>query len=165
MLTKIKQRLFLLTVFFFMFLISCDKDDDPQMPPKNPDKTTLLKLVNDIRSKGCNCGDEYYPPAPEVRWSDILVLAAKDHSNDMNKNIFFSHTGSDGSNAGERIKRHNYIWASYGENIAKGQKTEEQVVNDWINSPTHCKNIMKADFTEMGVATSGLYWTQLFARQ
>ncbi|HEX2533991.1 MAG TPA: CAP domain-containing protein, partial [Chitinophagaceae bacterium] len=121
-----------------------------------------LKLVNDQRKKGCNCGDTYYPAAAALTWNNQLEKAAQVHSNDMAAKKYFSHIAPDGSNAGERIDRQGYPWKTYGENIGLGYATEKEVVQAWIKSPGHCKNLMSAAFTEMGVARSGLYWTQEF---
>lgn len=53
-----------------------------------------------------------------------------------------------------------------GENIAMGQSTPEAVVNAWMNSPGHRANILKDDFTMIGVGCckSGgrYYWAQIF---
>ena len=49
-----------------------------------------------------------------------------------------------------------------GENVAFGQETAEQVMNDWLNSPGHCAAIVSKDFTCMGAGEFDGYWTQLF---
>lgn len=123
-------------------------------------KTVLLQLVNDARKKGGNCGNTYYAPAPALTWSGQLEKAAQNHSNDMYRNKYFSHTGSDGSGSGERINQAGYNWRYYGENIAGGYKTEREVIIGWLSSPAHCRNIMNRNFKEMGVARAGDYWTQ-----
>jgi uncharacterized protein YkwD len=58
-----------------------------------------------------------------------------------------------------------------GENIASGQTTPEEVVQEWIASPTHCATLMNTGFTDMGVAyavdmnsEAGIYWAQVFGR-
>jgi uncharacterized protein YkwD len=43
-----------------------------------------------------------------------------------------------------------------------GYTTEKQVVDAWLKSPGHCKNIMNKNYKEMGVARVGTYWTQTF---
>jgi uncharacterized protein YkwD len=57
---------------------------------------------------------------PPLAANAALATAAQAHSNDMANNNFFSHTGSDGSNPGQRISRAGYSWYTYGENIAAG---------------------------------------------
>ncbi len=130
--------------------------------PENVSSAKVLSLVNDYRANGCNCGGTHYPPVPEVHWNSKLAKAALDHSVDMHNNNYFSHTGLDGSTPGDRIARAGYIWWTVGENIAKGYPSEEAVVQAWIDSPGHCKNIMNGEFREMGLGTSGPYWTQEF---
>lgn len=127
-------------------------------------KTELLRLVNEARRSGYRCGNEYYPPVKPLVWSGKLEAAAKNHANDMSRNNFFSHTSSNGASVVGRLKSVDYKWLSFGENIAMGYKSERDAVNAWLKSPSHCKNIMCGDFTEMGVATSGVYWTQVFGR-
>src|SRR2546423_9277507 len=68
-------------------------------------KTLLLQLVNEARKKGCTCSNTYYPPVPPLTWNDQLETAAKEHSNDMFKNKYFSHIGADGSDVGSRIEQ------------------------------------------------------------
>lgn len=137
--------------------------DDPL--PETVNKAVLLRLVNDVRKKGCSCGKNYYSPAQPLTWSEQLEKAALKHSNDMFQKKYFSHTGSDGSGSGDRISRVGYKWKFYGENIAHGYRTEKEVIAGWLSSPGHCRNIMNKFFTEMGVAKMGTYWTQDFGRK
>lgn len=45
------------------------------------------------------------------------------------------------------------------ENVAAGQSSAEQVVNDWMNSPGHRANILAGDATQIDVGQSGGFWT------
>lgn len=162
-------------LLFGMLLYSCRKDDTvaEQTNNNNGGKTSpgdstvhesvLLSLVNNIRKSGCTCGSTAMPAVAPVTWNNLLEKAALDHSVDMHKNNYFSHTGRDGSSPGHRITRAGYNWRAYGENIAKGQTTEQEVMNGWLQSEDHCKNIMSSNVNEMGVGRDGNYWTQIFA--
>jgi len=130
--------------------------------PATLNKAVLLQLVNDARKKGCNCGKTYYGPLSPLSWNNQLEKAAFIHSNDMFRNKYFGHTGSDGSGSGERISNTGYNWKYYGENIAQGFQTEKEVVAGWLSSPGHCANIMNKNYREMGIARAGDYWTQDF---
>lgn len=130
----------------------------------------LLNLVNQARVQGRTCGDTAFPPAPPLTWEDDLEDAAQRHSNDMAFNNFFSHTGSDGSDVGQRVTAAGYDWRMVGENIAAGQRSIAEVVQAWLDSPGHCANIMNAGFKEIGAAVAvnpsadfQVYWTQVFA--
>ena len=64
------------------------------------------------------------------------------------------------------MKKFGISYTSAGENIAMGQETPQEVMNAWMNSDGHRKNILNPDFTELGVGIaakgSSLYWTQMF---
>jgi len=148
-------------------LLSCSKaatsaDSGITAGNTSLNRELMLKLVNEVRQKGCNCDGTYYPPAPALAWNELLEKAAFAHASDMQKNNYFSHTAKDGSNAGTRIERVGYSWKTYGENIAHGYRSEKEVVEGWLSSPGHCRNIMNRSFREMGVAKVGLYWAQEF---
>ena len=102
------------------------------------------------------------PPVSPVTWNDQLAKAAYEHSADMKTKNYFEHIAPDGSNPGERITATGYIWRTYGENIALGYKDEQAVMNGWLTSEGHCKNIMNANFKEMGAGREGNYWSQEF---
>lgn len=123
----------------------------------------LLQAVNKVRSKGCTCGGTYMPPVKALQWSNKLELAAEDHSDYMNRNKTLNHTGAKRSTPGSRISAAGYKWSFFAENIAMGQRTVEEVMQSWLSSPGHCKNIMNKNATEMGAAKSGAYWTIDFA--
>nr|WP_281392501.1 CAP domain-containing protein [Chitinophaga varians] len=123
------------------------------------DRAVLLSLVNDVRSKGCNCGGVQMPPVGPVVWNDLLEKAAYNFSVDMKTNNFFSHTSPSGSTPGNRLDAVGYKWNTYGENIAQGYSTEQAVIQAWIASPGHCKNIMNGSYKDMGVGRAGTYWT------
>ncbi len=129
----------------------------------NVNKTKMLQLVNNVRQTGCNCGSTVMPPVAPVTWNDKLAKAAYEHSLEMKINNYFSHTGFNGSNAGQRITAAGYLWKTYGENIAKGYTSEQAVVSGWLSSEGHCKNIMGANFKEMGAGREENYWTQVFS--
>ncbi len=126
-------------------------------------KDTLLILVNEARTSGYQCGDTYYPPVGEVEWNDKLEEAARLNSNYMFQFKTIGHVWSDFTNGGDRITSVGYDWSAYGENAAWGNMTETTVVQGWLNSPGHCKNMMKGVFKFMGVTRTGDYWTQVFA--
>jgi len=131
-------------------------------------RDAFLAAVNQARSVRQVCGNTPYGPAPPVSWSDNLAMAAYLHSEDMVLNAFFSHTGSDGSSAGQRISRQGYPWRTYGENIAVGHSTVSSVIQGWLGSEGHCRNLMNPAFTEIGAGyavgpyggnPAARYWT------
>jgi uncharacterized protein YkwD len=165
-----KKRMLFSLLFAALVSVSCSKAEGLSDPPTGSDlkapisvnKEMLLQLVNDARKKGCQCGDTYYAPAPVISWNDMLEKAAFHHAKDMSRNDYFSHTGKDGTTVSQRMERVGYHWKVYGENIGMGYKDEREVIEGWLRSPGHCKNIMNMKFKEMAVAHVGNYWTQTF---
>jgi uncharacterized protein YkwD len=153
-----KKITFMLLVAFLVS--SCDGLTDAITPAN---QNEVVKLVNEWRTKGCQCGSTQMPPVGTVVAQTQLDEAALKHSQDMERQNYFSHTGKNGSNPGQRITATGYQWQTYGENIAQGYTTEQAVVEAWIKSEGHCRNIMNGNFKEMGIGKSGSYWTQVFA--
>lgn len=116
----------------------------------------VVALVNAERAKA-GCGP--------LTFNATLARAAQGHSDDMAARDFFDHTNPDGAGPGDRVTAAGYPWSTYGENIAKGQSSAEQVMEAWMNSPGHRANILNCDFKEIGVGihdAGGPYWTQVF---
>jgi uncharacterized protein YkwD len=154
---------FLLPIFLTINSPASGKEPVPPGKGLTPiNKPLLLQLVNEVRRKGCRCGDTFYPASPALTWNSKLEQAAIVHSNDMYANNYFSHADQDGMKAGDRLDDAGYRWRTYGENIAFGYRSERDVVKGWILSPGHCKNIMNKAFKEMAVSRVGDYWTQVF---
>ncbi|HEU4535989.1 MAG TPA: CAP domain-containing protein [Polyangiaceae bacterium] len=130
----------------------------------------VFNLVNQARSQARLCGTQSFAAAPALRWDDRLGRAAQGHSTDMATKNYFSHTSPDGRTFVDRIKAEGYTsFAALGENIAAGQQTPAQVVDAWLKSAGHCKNIMNPNFRDIGVGratggTFGVYWTQDFGK-
>ena len=98
--------------------------------------------------------------------SEKLDTAADLHSQDMAENGYYSHRSKDGSRAGDRMRRQGYQWRMWGENIARGQRSAEEVVEAWMNSSGHRSMILNEKFTHVGVGyanPSRPYWTLKFA--
>ncbi|WP_288426050.1 CAP domain-containing protein [uncultured Spirosoma sp.] len=132
----------------------------------------MLTYINQARSKSCQCGTTTYPAVPALALNTQLNTASDAHAVDMATNNYFSHTGRDGSQPWDRMTRAGYNWRAAGENIAAGYTTVRATVDGWLKSPGHCKNIMSANFTEVGVgygynanSTYKHYWVTDFGKR
>jgi uncharacterized protein YkwD len=79
-----------------------------------------------------------------------------------------THEGSDGSTPAQRVERQGYHYFATGENVALGQASVAEVMDSWMNSPHHRRNIL-GDFTEIGAALAEdadgrPYWAVDFGR-
>lgn len=141
--------------------------DEPEWAPEwGDDEREVFRLVNVSRMVLQVCGSERMGAVPQLRWNDQLRDAARAHSRHMARRGFFDHVAPNGSTPADRAEDAGYPTRSVGENIAAGQPTPSSVMESWMDSPGHCRNIMDGGYTELGV---GLYvhegapfWTQVF---
>ncbi len=93
-----------------------------------------------------------------------LSKVAREKSRDMASNGYFAHNSPSYGSPFDMMKQFGISYSTAGENIAKGQRTPEEVVNAWMNSEGHRANIMNANFTHIGVGyvEQGNHWTQQF---
>lgn len=137
---------------------------------EQPLRAEVLALVNAARAAGATCGDEVFPPVPPLKEDARLVRSAANHADDMCSRQFFGSTNPNGKSPFDRMKASGYSFSYAAENIAAGQVDAESVVKVWMNSPGHCRNIMSADYTDVGTGhyfcqdKYGHYWTQNFAK-
>ena len=122
------------------------------------EEAEVFRLVNEYRAQ--------YGVAP-LKWDQNAYKAAKIRCDEITAN--FSHK----RNGGQRfytvysdiIQQRLY---NYGENIASGQSSAQEVLNSWMNSELHRKNILDPDFDNLAVAfgvyndSYKYYWVQEF---
>ena len=98
--------------------------------------------------------------------SNLSSVATKKSQDMVNKN-YFDHTSPTYGSPFDMMKQFGISYRTAGENIAKGQKTQQEVVTAWMNSEGHRKNILNPNFTNLGVGIAKdskgtTYWTQMF---
>ncbi|MEU2986528.1 CAP domain-containing protein [Micromonospora aurantiaca] len=117
----------------------------------------VVTIVNQERAKaGCKA----------LTVNAKLNLAAQRHSQDQADHQKMDHTGSDGSQPWDRVKAAGYSYRMVGENVAWNYQTPAAVMEGWMNSEGHRKNILNCSYTQIGVGvarSNGPYWTQVFA--
>ncbi|MCA9366666.1 hypothetical protein KC887_00170 [Candidatus Kaiserbacteria bacterium] len=111
--------------------------------------TVLPAVVVDLTNDERATLDE----AP-LRRSAVLDAAAQMKANDMAKNEYFAHYSPDGISPWYWFKQAGYTYAHAGENLAIHFTDSSEVVEAWMNSPTHRENIVNSLYTEIGVGTA-----------
>jgi len=122
-------------------------------PTEDSFESAVDRLVNEERS---NHGLQPLETSLEVQ----NVAEAK--SRDMVENNYFSHTSPTHGSPFDMLDSYGVQYRTAGENIAKGQRSPEAVVDAWMNSQGHRENILNGDFTTIGVGHFENAWTQLF---
>lgn len=93
-----------------------------------------------------------------------LSKVAREKSRDMSANNYFDHNSPTYGSPFDMMKQYGVDYRSAGENIAMGQRSPQEVVDGWMNSPGHRANILNESYTHIGVGyiSNGNYWTQEF---
>jgi hypothetical protein len=103
----------------------------------------VLTLVNQERAK------EHLQP---LTVSKQLTDAAAAKGKDMFSYNYWAHISPTGVTPWVFITAAGYQYLYAGENLAKSFDTSEEVVQAWMNSPTHRANIMKPQYHDIGLA-------------
>ena len=103
----------------------------------------LLILTNEERAK---------IGLPALQENSQLAIAAEKKAEDMFKKDYWAHFAPDGGSPWDFIKQSGYQYEFAGENLAKNFLFSKNVVDAWMNSPTHKENIVKKEYSEVGYA-------------
>ncbi|MFA9232357.1 MAG: CAP domain-containing protein [Microgenomates group bacterium] len=104
-----------------------------------------------------------------VQLSSTMYKTAQAHACDIAAHQKVSHQGSDGSRLGTRLSRNGYRLRTAVENAAAGQTSANGVMQGWMGSPGHRKNIMANGVVEAGLGVAygpsddRLYWILVMA--
>ncbi len=151
------------------FTITSTKQPTLTFTPK-PTTVPSTATVTTV-SGGCNGGDTSIESAvlsmvntqraqagvPALSASSALFTAARNHSQDMATNNFFSHTGSNGSSPFDRMVAAGFSFSAAAENIYAGSGSNNSAsaaVSGWMNSEGHRTNMLNPAYTHAGVG----YW-------
>ena len=132
---------------------ACGKTESASIPKLEMGPSEMqqevLRLVNIEREKAGLAPLEYVFSLQEA--ADLRASEIKQS---------FSHTRPDGNSCFTVLDGFNYYAA--GENIAKGYRTPEAVVEGWMNSNGHRANILSPDFNGIVIGFEDYHWVQLF---
>ncbi|MFT3801288.1 MAG: CAP domain-containing protein [Burkholderiaceae bacterium] len=110
---------------------------------------------------------------PPLTWNPRLADIARQQAQAMANQQFFSHVDTAGHSIGKRADLFGYRWHLIGENLASGQRDIVSAMRGWLQSFTHCRNLIDDRFTEVGVArvestdpddVYGTYWVMVLGR-
>jgi uncharacterized protein YkwD len=90
--------------------------------------------------------------------NSLLTQAAQQKADDMAAKSYYAHISPEGRSPLYWLNLAGYQYLNAGENLVIDRTTSEQVVDSWMSSPDHRENILRPQFTEIGVGVaSGAY--------
>ena len=116
----------------------------------------VLRITNEERAQ---------QGLPPFAFDARLALAAQRHAIDMKQQDYFDHRSLDGRSFSDRANEASYTAFPSGENIAWGQRSPEQVMTGWMNSPGHRANILHNRHNEIGIGWYQNYWVQVMGQR
>jgi uncharacterized YkwD family protein len=141
-------------------LKSGDTVNVPHMEDISSEENKVLELVNRERAK---------QGLQMLAGNSELTRVARKKCQDMINKNYFAHESPTYGSPFQMMEAEGIRFSAAGENIAKGQRSAEEVMSAWMNSPGHRSNIMSPAYTQLGVGMAkdkngSLYWTQLFIK-
>lgn len=132
-----------------------DKVNIPNIDTTKNIEVQVQQLVNQERSKA-----GLKPLAMD--WE--LQRTARTKACDMSQKGYFSHTSPTYGSPFDMMRQFGISYKTAGENIAQGQRTPQEVMKSWMNSQGHRENILKPEYTHIGVGycEKGNEWVQMF---
>jgi uncharacterized protein YkwD len=120
-------------------------------------EAAIVRLVNEHRAR--------HGLAPLV-YHAALDTVAENHATHQSNVRKMAHGDIGDGTSAERIRSVGWNGA-WGENVAVGQTSAQQVVSEWIASPSHNRNLLDPNFSYIGVginkgADGRLYFAQEF---
>ena len=113
----------------------------------NDYKNQVAAMINNVREQnGLNA----------LAFDESLNAVAETRSQDLMNRNYFSHYTAEGTNVFDVMRTSGVSFRYAGENLAQSAPasvgTPEGFMNAWMNSPTHMANILRAQYTKIGVS-------------
>ena len=94
--------------------------------------------------------------------TDAMQMAANQRAEELTVQYNADHSRPDGSECYTVLKDYGISYNSAAENIAYGYSSATAVMDGWLNSSGHRKNIETASLVHLGVGHASNYWAQDF---
>jgi uncharacterized protein YkwD len=100
-----------------------------------------------------------------LRWDNRTGTVAQAHADDMVRRDYFSHTNPEGQGPFDRLRAAGVTYTAAAENIAYGYPTAAAVLQGWLNSDGHRRNLENCEYTHHGIGLNSGKWVEVFIRR
>lgn len=105
--------------------------------------TEIIRLTNEARSQR---------GVKALATNNALMAGAQYKADDMLEKEYFAHVSPQNVTPWFWFKKAGYSYSSAGENLAVDFTTAEDVVEAWLASSSHRKNLLNSNYKDIGVA-------------
>jgi len=134
---KVLISIFLLVAIIVPFSASPEVEAKAEITP-----ISVVELINDYR-------DQH--GLSELSYNSTLAETADAKSRDIIIRDYWAHTAPDGYGFKNLLASSDYKYKIAGENLAFGYETSKEVIQAWIDSPTHNAVLLHPDFKDIGI--------------
>lgn len=120
---------------------------------REPTELKMINMINEERTR------VYLKPLNE---NAQLDLSARNKACDMLNKNYFTHDSPSGKTPWDFIEEVGYNYHFAGENQSNGVTDLDEMMQKFMQSPEHRKNIMSPDYKEIGIGICGSYLVQHF---
>ncbi|PIP74849.1 MAG: hypothetical protein CO135_02970 [Candidatus Levybacteria bacterium CG_4_9_14_3_um_filter_35_16] len=139
-----ESLLLVILIFFFgAFTLNYTSKTFPSVLGISSDITVsdLLNLTNQKRTEN---------GLPPLSINQRLSNAASSKARNMFTENYWAHISPGGTTPWSFIRSAGYSYVYAGENLAKGFTNSQDVVNAWMASPSHRKNVLSGNYNNVG---------------
>lgn len=144
---SVRREALLTTLVFGVFIVVMTFIGTHSVPQSSllaqVQASLLTELTNDNRSEN---------NAPLLTVNPLLEQAARLKARDMVEHEYFAHVSPDGTDPWHWFNQVGYQYTFAGENLASDFYETDEVLEAWMDSPLHRKNILNPKYTEIGIA-------------
>jgi len=110
-------------------------------------ESEVIKITNEARKQA---------GLPALSPDQRLAAAARDKLHDMKLREYFSHQAPDGEQPWGWFEKNGYLFVYAGENLAVNFTDAESLIQAWLASPSHKKNLLNPEFKNIGVSVENI---------
>jgi len=142
-----KKVMIALLIFFFVlpipFLANAVGAEIYQQAKQNLNTSEIININNTARKE---LGLQPLVFSPELTKATRLKLS------NMQTEHYFNHYNANGKSLKNFLNDVNYNYLYAGENLARNYNDNHELVQAWLDSPTHRHNMLYPNFNEVGIA-------------
>lgn len=129
--------------------------DAPELEPCGEETAQPLRVIERLNALRARSEAPCVGAAIQARplaWETHLAASAHEQAVDLALHDRLSHVDALQRGFALRLQSAGYRAAGAGENLAAGQVSFDETLRAWLASPSHCANLMKPEFSEVGIA-------------
>jgi uncharacterized protein YkwD len=137
---------FVFSLWVFVYFLSSNAATPKEVQASSYSADQVISSVNTQRKKS---------GLKELVKNDELMKSSQAKADHLAVNKYFSHVYKEnGKRWSDFIKEADYNYSVAGENLANGFYVTNDMVDAWMESPTHRENILNEGVEETGVGVS-----------